>query len=125
MRHATGNNERLLAWATIAALFLVATCGEVLATEMPHREVVKLHLNDPESARFRFDKVSERAPGVWCGEVNARNRMGGMAGFIRYVVYMPDPYLSDDEEWNYNMSQAFFDDGGDAFRSKWGMLCHP
>lgn len=54
--------------------------------ERPHsfaREMVRAELVDPESAQFRNlhtkgDKI--------CGEVNAKNGMGGYVGFVPFVV---------------------------------------
>lgn len=43
---------------------------------------VKETLLDPNSAQFRNQKGN-------CGEVNAKNRMGGYIGFSRYI-YAPD-----------------------------------
>ena len=43
---------------------------------------VKEQLLDSDSAKFRNQKGN-------CGEVNAKNRMGGYTGFVRYV-YFPD-----------------------------------
>jgi hypothetical protein len=54
--------------------------------EALHRKVVLAYLNDPDSAQFRGAYQSKRDQVVWCGEVNAKNRMGGMVGFTRYVV---------------------------------------
>jgi hypothetical protein len=41
-------------------------------------------LTDPDSGRFRNVFVSPRGRAV-CGEVNAKNRMGGYAGFRRFI----------------------------------------
>jgi hypothetical protein len=41
-------------------------------------------LNDPESARFRKVFVSPKGKAV-CGEVNAKNQMGGYVGFRRFI----------------------------------------
>jgi hypothetical protein len=51
------------------------------------REEVKRNLNDSASAEFRAETVY-RLPDntVVCGEVNAKNRYGGYAGFSKYVV---------------------------------------
>ncbi|RKG37351.1 hypothetical protein [Acinetobacter sp. WCHAc060007] len=43
---------------------------------------VKDNLLDSDSAKFRNQKGN-------CGEVNAKNRMGGYTGFARYI-YLPD-----------------------------------
>jgi hypothetical protein len=49
------------------------------------RDQVSEGLVEPESAKFRnmtFNRVSNAV----CGEVNARNRMGGFTGFTRFFV---------------------------------------
>jgi hypothetical protein len=53
------------------------------------REAVRRALADPDSAIFRNERPALRGKGAWCGEVNARNRMGGMVGFTRYIS---EPY---------------------------------
>lgn len=55
-----------------------------------HRSVVRGFLSDPGSAVFRSERPSEIGVGVWCGEVNARNRNGGMSGFTRYVLLLKE-----------------------------------
>ncbi len=57
------------------------------------RNAVKEKLNDPASAQFRNDRVTEAEAGIKakggfyvCGEVNAKNRMGGYTGFTQYVA---------------------------------------
>lgn len=42
-------------------------------------------LKDPESARFRSVFTSPKMLAV-CGEVNAKNSMGGYVGFRRFIV---------------------------------------
>jgi len=44
---------------------------------------VRQALSDPEAAQFR--SVRKAGQG-WCGEVNARNRAGGYAGFRPFLV---------------------------------------
>lgn len=44
---------------------------------------VKEGLIDPDSAKFRNQQGN-------CGEVNAKNRMGGYTGFSRYVYFPED-----------------------------------
>ena len=50
-----------------------------------HRAVLS-ELRDPSSAQFRNVRRIQRDNGstVFCGEVNARNGYGGMAGFTRF-----------------------------------------
>lgn len=43
-------------------------------------------LNDPDSAKFRFVEANPKTGGG-CGEVNARNRMGGYVGFTAFILF--------------------------------------
>ncbi len=46
---------------------------------------VAAQLSDPGSATFRA--LSEKSPGtVYCGEVNAKNRMGGYVGYKKFFA---------------------------------------
>lgn len=89
------------------------------------REFVKSRLNDPESAMFRNVKPAARGARMWCGEVNARNRMGGMVGFSRYVAQTPDP----DRPWDQgdlviedSRSNAAAAERA-AFAGRWSVFC--
>ena len=60
------------------------------------QEAVKRYLNDADSALFRSEHESKVSREFWCGEINAKNKMGGMVGFQRYVVELQrDPKLAD------------------------------
>lgn len=48
-------------------------------------DLVRWHLTDPESARFRAVVISPGGKAV-CGDVNSKNTMGGYAGFRRFIV---------------------------------------
>jgi glucose dehydrogenase len=52
---------------------------------------VRDSLNDPDSAHFK-DLWFNKSYGKWsmCGEVNARNRMGGLVGYTRFYVGVSD-----------------------------------
>ncbi|UCU97700.1 hypothetical protein [Acidovorax radicis] len=63
-------------------------------------------LKDPESARFRNLKTSLDL--YFCGEVNAKNSMGGYTGFTRFIVMF---------------SHVDLDDGSDKFRDDWWVSC--
>lgn len=52
-------------------------------------------LNDPESARFRRVALSPKGRAV-CGEVNAKNKMGGYVGFRRFIVAADQSGIEDD-----------------------------
>jgi hypothetical protein len=51
-------------------------------------------LKDPESARFRGVQIVR---GSVCGEVNAKNSMGGYVGFKRFVAIAGVVVTFDDE----------------------------
>lgn len=51
------------------------------------KEAIRQRMKDPDSAKFRavyFHLGREGVP-VTCGEVNAKNAFGGMAGFQRFI----------------------------------------
>jgi hypothetical protein len=74
--------------ALIVLLALALTGGALwLITGGPHskaRQAVQARLKDPESAQFR--NLRETSTGNVCGEVNARNEMGGYTGFKQFIV---------------------------------------
>jgi hypothetical protein len=54
------------------------------------KEAARSLLNDPDSAQFRnleVHSVNDQLATV-CGEVNARNRMGGYSGFERFAYVL-------------------------------------
>jgi hypothetical protein len=52
-------------------------------------------LKDPSSAQFRNERIGKT--GALCGEVNAKNSMGGYIGFRKYVSLGPDAnYIETD-----------------------------
>jgi hypothetical protein len=72
------------------------------------RQQVLDSLNDPESARFKPLYVGADGETV-CGAVNAKNRMGGYAGFKRFML---------DADGN-----LFFEDRGPSFPGLIDMAC--
>ena len=48
------------------------------------KEAVKLKLNDPDSAQFR--NMRRVSLSVVCGELNAKNAMGGYVGYTAFRV---------------------------------------
>lgn len=67
--------------------------AEVLSAQSAKAvEMIKSQLKDPDSARFRnvravpFMGIGDKVGDVFCGEVNARNSMGGYTGFERFAV---------------------------------------
>lgn len=76
--------------AAALAAFLGVNYWVRYTPEALARVIVRAELNDPESAVFRSERVSPKRTTnnytVVCGEVNSRNRLGGMVGFTRYVA---------------------------------------
>lgn len=91
----------------------VAACQWIPGTEANQAEEAKTYvtqaLRDPASAEFRDVRVGrakEKDGGpesMVCGEVNAKNAMGGYAGFARFVAAtdsksaIVDPQFEDGE----------------------------
>jgi len=90
--------------AIIGGLLYLATAAHMSDAMLPMQGAVNLpmflraktavtnNLNDPGSASFRNLRTNEYH-GKWyvCGEVNARNRMGGLVGFTDFFVPVNDP----------------------------------
>lgn len=70
------------------------------------REQVIPYLKDPESAQFRNQTG-------FCGEVNAKNSLGGYSGFKRFIAGGKDMvFLEDDKRLEAG-----------AFQSAWNQFC--
>ena len=101
----------LITLATLVVLSLSATfyvinmgvptwaANPILAYQA--ESVVKAHLSDPESAQFK------NQDGM-CGEVNSKNKLGGYAGFQRYIGAG---------------KTLVFDDNSDSFEDLWQINC--
>ena len=55
--------------------------------ELAGRKSVLSRLSEPDSARFSNVKVVQQPSGTKavCGEVNSKNKMGGYAGYVRFI----------------------------------------
>lgn len=62
------------------------------------QDVIRDSLKDPESARFRGVFISPKGRAV-CGDVNAKNSMGGYVGFRRFIVARDRRGIEDDETY--------------------------
>lgn len=104
---------RMTTIACLVGALLLAGCGDSDSSKIElARKAVKEKLNDPDSAQFRNDRVTEAEPGVKakggfyvCGELNAKNRMGGYNGFTRYSAAIIKTEIVDaqfgDDAWEY------------------------
>ena len=102
--------------AFLGTLFVLATLSgcERHGVEEPEvaaaKEAVQALLTDPSSAQFRSLKVNSTKAGEAsvCGEVNAKNRMGGYGGFQRFYFVVStneaelDPLMAGEAPDLYN-----------------------
>ncbi len=111
---------------TVGAVTLVAVAASAfyvfqIRPEQKITAVLKRWANDPASLVLEDLKQSKRDPEVWCGRLNARNRMGGMVGFKGFVVSAPGVnfFLEQDDEITQILMNMTLDDqpGYDARRS--------
>ena len=58
---------------------------ELFSPEAKLQSNVRRALTDPESARFEGVHIN-RQSGISCGRVNAKNKLGGYSGFVRFLV---------------------------------------
>lgn len=67
---------------------------------------------DPQSVQYRKVRIASSDGSLICGEVNAKNGMGGYIGFRRFV--------------NFNTDGSAFevDDGGKSFDWSWNRNCN-
>lgn len=71
------------------------------------KAAIRYAAKDPDSVTFRA--VETKESGAVCGEFNAKNSYGAMAGFTRFIWQAPD-----------KLSVA---DGGDPFEHAWNRVC--
>lgn len=84
---------------------------------------IKDWASDPDSVVLRDLRQSKRDKEVWCGEVNARNRMGGMVGFQRFVFAQPGfGDFSSDAELKRILAEMTLETA-DTFQSKYRLFC--
>ena len=55
-------------------------------------------LTDPDSVKFRDVFISPRR-GAVCGDINAKNRMGGYVGYRRFIVAPDKSGIEEDESY--------------------------
>ncbi len=78
--------------------------------DMKATDLIEARLRDPRSAVYRNQSVEYRgdpADRIVCGEVNARNGFGGMAGYSKFLT----------------VDQAVFMEGDDGFRAVFHKYC--
>lgn len=84
------------------------------------QQSVKEALLDPASARFRYVRaVGSGTSGFVCGEVNAKNRVGGYTGFRRFIVTSNEAAIEDGSS---SQRQAGLPE---LFATAWKSWCGP
>lgn len=91
--------RRIITIGTLAVALLAAG-GLAYRGYLIHelRKPVIAHLNDPDSAQFRDEKLFSGwtiEQSALCGEVNAKNRMGGYVGYAPFTVVAGIAHISD------------------------------
>lgn len=70
----------------LLAVLVLVGCSREPDAHAAARAWVLENLRDPNSAQFRRVATSTRDPNVVCGEVNAKNALGGYSGFRSFHV---------------------------------------
>ncbi|MBO9717493.1 MAG: hypothetical protein J7507_11975 [Pseudoxanthomonas sp.] len=78
-------------WMALPAMAIaLGGCSQVelYQFESAAKDAVKQSLVDPDSAQFRDLRIMRRSEHerILCGELNARNRMGGYTGFTPFYI---------------------------------------
>lgn len=111
--------------ASAAEVAAMAENAEARTPRGLQRSAVLERMHDPASAVFRNIKEVRFAPGTWCGEVNAKNKMGGMVGFTRYIVelrFIGEEYSSSWVQLDDRDKDSF---DGKSFEQIWQAICVP
>jgi len=80
---------------TVAAIFGYdqwAQYQEKTSPKAQALELVRQHLNDPDSAKFEGVQFFAKTH-YGCGSVNAKNRMGGYVGFTQFIANIEGKYV--------------------------------
>ncbi len=100
-------------------IFTLLGCGGDIEK---HKKVVTNILSDPDSASFREIKQSSKDKDVWCGEINAKNKMGGYAGYTKYVIQTIGFEILSARE--VHVSRFLTErDNSSEFQSAWRLFC--
>jgi hypothetical protein len=109
------NRLAAVLWVLVIVLSSVIAYRYYLVHEL--RKPVLAELNDPESAQFRNERVFSNwtvSGGALCGEINARNRMGGFVGFNEFTVVAGLAMIDDENTKQYRAATGR---GGCDFKS--------
>lgn len=81
--------KQIGAVVALVALVAAGSFGYRMHLVNELRKPVLALMNDPDSAQFRGERLRgwTVADGLLCGEVNAKNRMGGYVGYRPFSAY--------------------------------------
>lgn len=94
------------------AVIVILSCGVFAAgcnrVQSQAEELVRGQLSDPGSAEFRAVRVvrDQYGSNAVCGEVNAKNRAGGYAGFRRFMVKSGEVVMQSRDDELLAITQA-------------------
>lgn len=83
--------------------------GEVSIRKV--KAAIEQSLKDPDSVKYRKIVIASNDGSLICGEFNAKNGMGGYAGYRRFMNF-------DGDTPGYTA-----DDGSQSFKASWGENC--
>lgn len=95
----------------VAAVLLAIACGGYFAWDTSFSPKAKLSaqvrkaLTDPDSARFDALRINAQS-GVACGSVNAKNKLGGYVGFVRFIASSDGTVLFEPQDPTGNESPS-------------------
>ncbi|MBD1590173.1 hypothetical protein [Pseudomonas typographi] len=76
----------IVGMAMLVGNFSVGAAEFTKAQKSKIEEAVKDRLSDPDSAKFKFPPY--KGGDVYCGTVNAKNKMGGYVGFSPFQIFV-------------------------------------
>lgn len=122
MRRVRLPGSTLISIVRIVALVVLGVGVAYWRHEEPRRiqrDAVRQLLTDPDSAVFRNEHLSTSRPNTWCGEVDSSNLMGGLTGFVRYVVTIDEA----DPKTYTTLVESPDGASGSKFDSLWATYC--
>jgi len=112
----------IIAGIIVASVFC-AVWWFTIRPEQRITTIIKRWANDPASVQLEEMQQSKRDPEVWCGRMNARNRMGGMVGFRKFVISAPMVNeIAGDDEIITLLSKITFQ-GDEGFDARYSLYC--
>ena len=92
--------------------------------EKAAQSILQTSVYDPESLRLR--DVVQNSPGVYCGWLNAKNRVGGYVGFRRFVIWQGSPRIDPGDDVPYGGDALDqYNRAKDQFNNSWSSMCEP